>query len=89
MWIKLREKYSKEIKSGPSLQRDVDDFHLDPVWKSLTQAQRAVVVLRVVQEESVKETAAILGVSEGTVKTHLFRGLKKMRQTLGSKSGIQ
>lgn len=84
VWIRLKEKYAKEVKPGPTFQKDTNDFHLDPVWKSLTRAQRAVVVLRVVQEESVKETAAILGVSEGTVKTHLFRGLRKMRKTLNA-----
>jgi RNA polymerase sigma factor (sigma-70 family) len=49
----------------------------------LPRRQRDVVVLRYLSDLSEAETAGALGVSEGTVKTHLSRGLTALRRTLG------
>jgi RNA polymerase sigma-70 factor (sigma-E family) len=49
----------------------------------LPRRQRDVVVLRYLTDLSEAETAGALGVSEGTVKTHLSRGLAALRRTLG------
>ncbi len=48
----------------------------------LPTLQRAVVILRHCEGLSTRQVAGILGCSEGTVKTHLFRGLEKMRKGL-------
>jgi RNA polymerase sigma-70 factor (ECF subfamily) len=45
--------------------------------------QRTVVVLRYVADLSESDTAAALGISEGSVKTHLHRGLARLRRELG------
>jgi RNA polymerase sigma-70 factor (sigma-E family) len=50
---------------------------------SLPRRQRDVVVLRYLTDLSEADTAGALGVSEGTVKTHLSRGLTALRRTLG------
>ncbi len=45
--------------------------------------QRAALVLRYGHDLSVAEVADLLGVGTGTVKTHLVRGLRRLRVALG------
>jgi RNA polymerase sigma-70 factor (ECF subfamily) len=49
---------------------------------SLKRVYREVFVLRIMQGVSVSETAEILHMPEGTVKTHLFRAKKQLRKKL-------
>jgi RNA polymerase sigma-70 factor (ECF subfamily) len=56
--------------------------HLEVALRGLPALQRSVVTLRHIEGLSTREVGTILGCSEGTVKTHLFRGLKKLRQKL-------
>jgi len=51
------------------------------IWK-LPVDQRAVIVLRHVEDRSEDETAEILGVRTGTVKSRLARGLAALRREL-------
>lgn len=46
---------------------------------ALTVLQRAVVVLRYAEDLSEKQVAELLGISPGSVKTHAFRGLARLR----------
>jgi RNA polymerase sigma-70 factor, ECF subfamily len=48
----------------------------------LPDAFRAVFVLRVVEEMTVEETAAALGIPEATVRTRLFRARSLLRESL-------
>ncbi|MBI4534778.1 MAG: hypothetical protein HY708_00780, partial [Ignavibacteriae bacterium] len=48
----------------------------------LPTLQRATVILRHIDGLSTKQVSGILRCSEGTVKTHLYRGLKKLREKL-------
>lgn len=52
----------------------------------MPRAQRAVIVCRVLLELSTAETAAALGISEGTVKSRLSRGLTALREELDGRS---
>ena len=45
----------------------------------LSVLQRAVVVLRYAEDLSERQVAELLGISTGTVKTHAFRGLARLR----------
>jgi DNA-directed RNA polymerase specialized sigma24 family protein len=49
----------------------------------LPLAQRAVVVCRVLLDMTTVETAVVLGIAEGTVKSRLARGLAGLRRALG------
>lgn len=58
------------------------EAHIERALHELPTLQRAVVMLRHMNGLSTREVSHILHCSEGTVKTHLFRGLEKMRQKL-------
>jgi RNA polymerase sigma-70 factor, ECF subfamily len=55
------------------------------IWEvanQLSQQQRAVFLLRFVEDMELHEIAAILGLQVGSVKTHLFRALQTVRAKL-------
>lgn len=56
--------------------------HIERALHDLPTLQRAVVILRHLNGLSTRQVSMILKVSEGTVKTHLFRGLRNLRKTL-------
>ncbi len=56
---------------------------LERALHELPTLQRAVVILRHLNGLSTRQVSSILKCSEGTVKTHLHRGLKKLRSKLG------
>jgi RNA polymerase sigma-70 factor (sigma-E family) len=60
----------------------VDRAELWPAMLRLPLNQRAVLVLRFVEDLSEQETARLLGVSAGTVKSRTARGLEQLRRTL-------
>jgi RNA polymerase sigma-70 factor (sigma-E family) len=53
----------------------------------LPPRQRATVVLRMLEDLSEFDTAALLGVSTGTVKSHLSRGIERLRAALDEEGG--
>ncbi len=57
-------------------------LHVERALHELPTLQRAVVILRHLEGLSTAQVSSILRCSEGTVKTHLFRGLKKLRTKL-------
>ncbi len=56
------------------------------VWRAaaaLSEKQRMVFLLRFVEEMELLEIAAVMGLAEGTVKTHLFRAVQAIREQVG------
>jgi RNA polymerase sigma-70 factor, ECF subfamily len=61
---------------------------VNAIWKaaaSLPERQRTVFLLRFVEDMDLLEIAAVTGMKEGTVKTHLFRAVQAVR--LGLEEG--
>ena len=57
------------------------------LMRQLPPRQRAVIVLRYWEQRTEAETAALLGCSEGTVKSAASRGLRRLRALAGTAPG--
>lgn len=85
-WRKRRiEEYATDqLPEQPFHDVAPAEFELrETVWKALSalpKRQRAVVVLRYYEDLSEAETAAVMGISVGTVKSTASRALAKMRE---------
>lgn len=56
--------------------------HIEAALAHLSPRERAVFVMRHYQELPGKEVGKLLNISEGTVKSLLFRGIKKLQERL-------
>ena len=61
--------------------------HIELALHKITPQERAVFVMRHYNEFKIREIADVLDVSSGTVKSLLFRALKKLRKELSSTEG--
>jgi RNA polymerase sigma-70 factor (ECF subfamily) len=89
--VRIREREGAEIDAEASTAAIADDDPLTELitdererslWRavaSLPSGERTAVVLHYRQEMSVSEIARALGVTDGTVKTLLFRARKRLR----------
>jgi len=62
----------------------VSDAAVDSALSALAPRVRACVVLRYIEDLSIRETAHALGLSEGAVKRYTADGLKALNQQLGT-----
>ncbi|GAB3846295.1 sigma-70 family RNA polymerase sigma factor [Dactylosporangium cerinum] len=69
----------RDVGVGGGLDAAVERLTLDTYLAQLGPRRRAVLVLRFYCDLSVEETAEILGVSIGTVKSQTARGLETLR----------
>lgn len=60
-----------------------DDREVARAMEDLPDAQREVLLMRVVDGMSVEEVATALGIPPGTVKSRLFHAIAAMRERLG------
>lgn len=85
-----REHPVAEVPDGPVSVSSADDrMAVNSALALLTPNQRAVVVLRYWEGLSVAETAEVLGVSEGTVKSQMHRAVTAMRPWLREDHGAR
>ena len=88
-WWQVRWRRESPIASIPDVadSSDFTDRHavgatVRSALAVLTRQQRAVLVLRYVEDLPESQVASMLGVSTGTVKTHAHRGLRALRKSL-------
>ncbi|HTP79418.1 MAG TPA: RNA polymerase sigma factor [Bacteroidota bacterium] len=80
--VELQKTDDTAAPENPGLEQKENRYHIERALHELPTLQRAVVLLRHMEGLSTKQVGKILNCSEGTVKTHLFRGLRKMREHL-------
>ena len=84
-WNRCREDVDLRLTDGrrsPEAEA-LAKQRLEAVWsaaRQLPEKQRIVFLLRFVEEMELMEIARATGMKEGTVKTHLFRALKAVRE---------
>lgn len=70
------------LTNGAADEGIADRERLRCALSLLPDRQRAAVALRILEDLSEADTAVLLGVTTGTVKTHLSRGLERLRVVL-------
>ena len=64
-----------------AMSREIRD-RLSTAMESLSPRQRTIFVLKHLEELSIPEIAGITGLDTGTIKSHLFRASRKIRERL-------
>lgn len=80
--VNLEEDVLEVIPAPEAALKPEDSLDLFHAMDSLPEKDRACVVLRYFEEKSFLEISQILQEPESTVKSRLYRGLRKMRQAL-------
>ncbi len=83
---RLRDLFIDEV-GGVAQAPGTAAIEAEELMRCVTGDQRQVVVLRVLQDWSISDTAKILGWSESKVKTTLHRAIEKMRREGGGDDG--
>ncbi len=65
-----------------SAESSMIKLHVNKALQSLTPRERSVFILRHYNELQLKEIAEILKITTGTVKSTLFRAIKKLQKKL-------
>ncbi len=71
-----------DARSADDVERLLERDAMIGAVRGLPRRQRELVVLRFFLDLSVEQTAAALGASQGTVKSHTARALARMRELL-------
>lgn len=74
---------TNDVDQLTALEREEDSGTLLSALARLTERQRSVVALRLIDGLSTRETAAVLGRTEGTIKATLSQALVRMEAMIG------
>jgi len=65
-----------------SIESDAMKAQIDGALEKLSRKQRTAIVLRYFHQKSSKEIAEIMGINENTVRIHIFRAIRNLKQHL-------
>lgn len=90
-WRRAQHVNSEEIHNWPDgsispEERTAVNEQVRTVWeasKTLSERQRTVFLLRFVEDLDILEIAQSTGLSESAVNVHLFRAVRRVRESLG------
>jgi len=89
-WLPLRDEEADGMTSQAQQGPEAEVSERSAVGRALVRlplAYRQVLLLFVLQGFSVREIAEMLGISDGAVKTRLFRARERFRTEYGKESG--
>lgn len=84
-WVALQNLINNESRPGSTLELAEHNVDMENLWKAINRlplADRQVIYLRYFLECSEAETAEVLGIALGTVKSRSHRALERMRTVL-------
>ena len=76
----------QDLQDGHAQREDERELHA--AMERLPPMQRTVLTLYHLEELPISEIATITGMAEGTIKSHLFRSRKHLREILSPRIGV-
>jgi RNA polymerase sigma-70 factor (ECF subfamily) len=84
-WVALQNLMNTESRPGSTFEQAEHNVDMENLWKAINHlplTDRQVIYLRYFLECSEMETAEVLGIALGTVKSRSHRALERMRTVL-------
>ena len=86
--LRLEESVSDGIDLEAAASDEEINMHLHSAIETLPPLQRTLLTLYHLEEMPIGEIARVTGLAEGTIKSHLFRSRKRLRNILESHIGV-
>lgn len=85
----LTERISDGYDLVAAASQDEINRHLHAAMDALPPLQRTLLTLYHLEDMSIGDIALVTGLAEGTIKSHLFRSRKRLREILEPRVGVQ
>lgn len=85
----LAERISDGYDLEAAASQDEINRHLHAAMDALPPLQRTLLTLYHLEDMSIGDIALVTGLAEGTIKSHLFRSRKRLREIMEPRVGVQ
>lgn len=85
----LAERISDGYDLEAAASQDEINRHLHAAMDALPPLQRTLLTLYHLEDMSIGDIAIVTGLAEGTIKSHLFRSRKRLREILEPRVGVR